>query len=91
MPKVLKTQIPTKLLFLFYFLDSCRKLQDVLQEFCSPDNPQKFQPDGVSLNVLLELGEQILNVFSPNRRQYLFCHTSFIFVSIRTTFNFVSF
>ncbi|XP_037034838.1 diacylglycerol kinase 1 isoform X2 [Bradysia coprophila] len=25
---------------------SCRKLQDVLQEFCSPENPQKFQPDG---------------------------------------------
>lgn len=29
------------------FSDSSRKLQDVLQEFCAPESPQKFHPDGV--------------------------------------------
>lgn len=38
---------------IFSFLDSCRKLQDVLQEFCFPDNPHKFQPDGVSSMLLI--------------------------------------
>lgn len=59
MTNALKLRVPTKLWFFYCFLDSCRKLQDVLQEFCSPDNPQKFQPDGVSLKVSLELVEQI--------------------------------